>query len=76
MLIAIESEDVTEVDGSGSLDERPGSGDSVTQDSSLHVGDHSNYARRKLDQLQEKLNNKMQVCLRCCSRCKNLRCLS
>ncbi|KAI4462490.1 sorting nexin [Holotrichia oblita] len=62
MLIAIESEDVTEVDGTGSSEERPSSGDSVTQDNSLHVGDHSNYARRKLDQLQEKLNNKVQVC--------------
>lgn len=31
------------------------------ENSTLHVVDQSNYARRKLDQLQEKLNNKMQV---------------
>ncbi|KAK0159034.1 hypothetical protein PV328_009966 [Microctonus aethiopoides] len=30
-------------------------------DTSLLVGEHSNYARSKLDQLQEKLNNKMQA---------------
>ncbi|XP_071452813.1 sorting nexin-25 [Hetaerina americana] len=28
---------------------------------SLHVADHSNYARKKLDQLEERLNNKMQA---------------
>ncbi|XP_046394040.1 sorting nexin-25 [Ischnura elegans] len=27
----------------------------------LHVADHSNYARKKLDQLEERLNNKMQA---------------
>ncbi|KAJ4442220.1 hypothetical protein ANN_12086 [Periplaneta americana] len=32
-----------------------------SEDPSLHVVDQSNYARRKLDQLQEKLNNKMQA---------------
>ncbi|XP_021915515.1 sorting nexin-25 isoform X2 [Zootermopsis nevadensis] len=31
------------------------------ENSTLHVVDQSNYARRKLDQLQEKLNNKMQA---------------
>ncbi|KAG7200932.1 hypothetical protein KM043_003293 [Ampulex compressa] len=33
----------------------------LTETSSLLVGEHSNYARSKLDQLQEKLNNKMQA---------------
>lgn len=63
MLTAIESEEgITEVDSCNVSDERPDSGDSVTSvDSGLNVGDHSNYARRKLDQLQEKLNNKTQV---------------
>jgi hypothetical protein len=32
------------------------------ENSDLHVVDKSNYARQKLDQLQEKLSNKMQVC--------------
>jgi hypothetical protein len=36
--------------------------ESEAENSKLHVVDQSNYARRKLDQLQEKLNNKMQVC--------------
>ncbi|KAJ9596971.1 hypothetical protein L9F63_012001 [Diploptera punctata] len=35
--------------------------DSDAENSSLHVVDQSNYARKKLDQLQEKLNNKMQA---------------
>ncbi|XP_043269106.1 sorting nexin-25 isoform X2 [Venturia canescens] len=34
---------------------------SLSEHSSLLVGDHSNYARSKLDQLEEKLNNKMQA---------------
>jgi hypothetical protein len=38
------------------------SSESGRDNSTLHVVDQSNYARRKLDQLQEKLNNKMQVC--------------
>ncbi|KAI4487636.1 hypothetical protein M0802_011992 [Mischocyttarus mexicanus] len=33
----------------------------LSENSSLLVGEHSNYARSKLDQLQEKLNNKMQA---------------
>jgi hypothetical protein len=37
--------------------------ESEAEGPNLHVVDQSNYARRKLDQLQEKLNNKMQVCL-------------
>lgn len=63
MLVAIANEDgITEVDSSGVIEERQLSGDSSSSiDSSLHVGDHSNYARRKLDQLEEKLNNKMQA---------------
>jgi len=36
--------------------------ESEAENSNLHVVDQSNYSRRKLDQLQEKLNNKMQVC--------------
>lgn len=34
---------------------------SCSESSSLMVEEHSNYARSKLDQLQEKLNNKMQA---------------
>ncbi|XP_043593314.1 sorting nexin-25 isoform X2 [Bombus pyrosoma] len=33
----------------------------LSENISLFVGEHSNYARSKLDQLQEKLNNKMQA---------------
>ncbi|CAD1477256.1 unnamed protein product, partial [Heterotrigona itama] len=33
----------------------------LSENMSLLVGEHSNYARSKLDQLQEKLNNKMQA---------------
>ncbi|XP_076660798.1 sorting nexin-25 [Halictus rubicundus] len=33
----------------------------LAENVSLLVGEHSNYARSKLDQLQEKLNNKMQA---------------
>lgn len=33
----------------------------ITEPTSLLVGEHSNYARSKLDQLQEKLKNKMQA---------------
>jgi hypothetical protein len=36
--------------------------ESEAENSNLHVVDESNYSRRKLDQLQEKLSNKMQVC--------------
>lgn len=34
---------------------------SCSESTSLMVEEHSNYARSKLDQLQEKLNNKMQA---------------
>lgn len=63
MLAALENEEgITEVDHCGSVEDQPPSGDSLNNgDCGLNVGDHSNYARRKLDQLQEKLNNKMQV---------------
>ncbi|CAK9801081.1 Sorting nexin-25 [Anthophora plagiata] len=35
--------------------------ETLSENMSLLVGEHSNYARSKLDQLQEKLNNKMQA---------------
>lgn len=41
-------------------DRHMGSG-TLSENISLFVGEHSNYARSKLDQLQEKLNNKMQA---------------
>lgn len=68
MLEALESEEgITEVDHGGFVEDQPSSGDSLSNtDFGLNVGDHSNYARRKLDQLQEKLNNKMQVCVFSC----------
>lgn len=47
------------------LEERQLSSESVSSAESatgaLHVGEHSTYARRKLDQLQERLNNKTQA---------------
>ncbi|XP_031338942.1 sorting nexin-25 isoform X1 [Photinus pyralis] len=63
MIAAIMDEDnITETDSGGTIEERQLSGESASSlESSLHVGDHSNYAKRKLDQLQEKLNNKMQA---------------
>lgn len=64
MIIAIEREDeMAEKDNRRSLEERQimtdSAGGAVVD--GLNVGDHSNYARRKLDQLQEKLENKMQA---------------
>lgn len=57
-----DEETISEIDSNSILDERQLSGDSTSSiDNSLHVVDHSSYARRKLDQLQEKLNNKMQA---------------
>lgn len=55
--------DETVTDSSNSMEERQMSGESngSTEGTGMHVGDHSNYARRKLDQLQEKLYNKMQA---------------
>ncbi|XP_071876719.1 sorting nexin-25 isoform X1 [Bombus fervidus] len=41
-------------------DRQMGNG-TLSENISLFVGEHSNYARSKLDQLQEKLNNKMQA---------------
>lgn len=63
MVIAVESEnDLIENDSIGSGDEKQSSVDSgMIAENSLNVGDHSNYARRKLDQLEEKLNNKSQA---------------
>lgn len=66
-MLAGMSTDETVVDHEGMgnmiLEERQMSGDSSGSNDSagMHVGDHSNYARRKLDQLQEKLSNKMQA---------------
>ncbi|XP_030745715.1 sorting nexin-25 isoform X1 [Sitophilus oryzae] len=63
MIIAMEKEnDIVETDSGGSGDEKQSSVDSTTTvETGLNVGDHSNYARRKLDQLAEKLNNKIQA---------------
>ncbi|XP_017769839.1 PREDICTED: sorting nexin-25 isoform X2 [Nicrophorus vespilloides] len=59
MIAAIDcDEGVTEVDSKGSSEDRQNSAD---LENNLHVGEHSNYARRKLNQLQEKLNNKTQA---------------
>lgn len=43
------------------LAENHGIVDGTSDSSTLLVGERSNYARSKLDQLQEKLNNKMQA---------------
>lgn len=63
MIIAIEKEDdISENENRKSLEEKNIMIDSSgSVDSGLNVGDHSNYARRKLDQLQERLTNKTQV---------------
>lgn len=62
MMNAIENEDDLNDDVNRSLEDRQISTDSGgSPENSLNVGDHSNYARRKLDQLEEKLNNKAQV---------------
>ncbi|KAJ8919461.1 hypothetical protein NQ315_016561, partial [Exocentrus adspersus] len=60
MVIAMESEDdMSDTGGNKLLEERQTSTDSAgSPENGLNVGDHSNYARRKLDQLEEKLNNK------------------
>ncbi|XP_076273177.1 sorting nexin snazarus isoform X2 [Rhynchophorus ferrugineus] len=63
MVIAMETEnEMVENESVGSGDEKQCSVDSATNvENGLNVGDHSNYARRKLDQLEEKLSNKMQA---------------
>ncbi|ENN80671.1 hypothetical protein YQE_00711, partial [Dendroctonus ponderosae] len=63
MIIAIESEtNLIEHDSVVSGDEKQSSLEYVTGlENGLNVGDHSNYARRKLDQLAEKLSNKSQA---------------
>lgn len=67
MINAIENEDELNDEGSRSTDDRQTSTDSAgSPENSLNVGDHSNYARRKLDQLEEKLCNKMQVIIHFC----------
>ena len=62
MVAAMEKEDdISDIDRS--LEERQLSGDSFSSvdSTNLNVGDHSNYAKQKLDQLEERLNNKTQV---------------
>nr|XP_023024783.1 sorting nexin-25 [Leptinotarsa decemlineata] len=62
MVNAIEREDELTEEGSRSVDDKQISTDSLSSpENNLNVGDHSNYARRKLDQLEEKLNNKSQA---------------
>lgn len=62
MLKIMSRSDPDEVDHGQIIDDKNGGDTGVLSvDSSLNVGDHSNYAKRKLDQLQEKLNNKNQV---------------
>ncbi|CAH1159701.1 unnamed protein product [Phaedon cochleariae] len=62
MVNAIENEDDMSIDSNRLMEERQTSTDSSgSPENSLNVGDHSNYARRKLDQLEEKLNNKSQA---------------
>lgn len=62
-MIELMSSDEHVTDSSNAMEERQMSGESngSVDSSTMHVGDHSNYARRKLDQLQEKLNNKNQA---------------
>ncbi|KAJ8982654.1 hypothetical protein NQ317_019055 [Molorchus minor] len=63
MIAAIENEDdMTESDATRSIEDRQTSTDSAgSPENGLNVEDHSTYARRKLDQLEEKLNNKAQA---------------
>ncbi|XP_044758531.1 sorting nexin-25 isoform X2 [Coccinella septempunctata] len=60
MIRALEKEDKAESDSIGSWEERQ-SIDSITSDTGSNVGEHNIYAKRKLDQLQEKCNNKVQA---------------
>ncbi|XP_044253925.1 sorting nexin-25 isoform X2 [Tribolium madens] len=62
MIAAMEKEDdISDLDRS--LEERQNSGDSISSvdSTNLNVGDHSNYAKQKLDQLEERLSNKTQA---------------
>lgn len=63
MIEAMSSDETVNDRANGSLEERQMSGESngSIENSGMHVGDHSNYARRKLNQLQERLNNKNQA---------------
>ncbi|KAL1509137.1 hypothetical protein ABEB36_003923 [Hypothenemus hampei] len=62
MIIAIEQDnDVVESDNLRSGHEEKTSVMDSGLENGLNVGDHSNYARRKLYQLEEKLNNKVQA---------------
>ncbi|KAG5887977.1 hypothetical protein JTB14_035050 [Gonioctena quinquepunctata] len=62
MMNAIENYDNLTDENTKSVEEKLTLTDSVESlEDSLNVGDHSNYARRKLDQLEEKLNNKSQA---------------
>jgi hypothetical protein len=62
MVSAMEKEDdISDIDRS--FEDRQLSGDSLSSvdSTNLNVGDHSNYAKQKLDQLEERLHNKSQV---------------
>ncbi|EFA01504.2 Sorting nexin-25-like Protein [Tribolium castaneum] len=62
MITAMEKEDdISDIDRS--LEDRQNSGDSISSvdSTNLNVGDHSNYAKQKLDQLEERLSNKTQA---------------
>ncbi|KAK9875772.1 hypothetical protein WA026_009565 [Henosepilachna vigintioctopunctata] len=60
MVRSMEKEDKAESDSIQSWEDRQ-SIDSSTSDSGSNVGDHGNYVKRKLDQLQERCNNKFQA---------------
>lgn len=61
MVAAMEKEEEA-ADVDRSLDEhQTGDSTSSVDSTNLNVGDHSNYAKQKLDQLEERLNNKTQA---------------
>lgn len=59
LLEMAKEEGITEVDGNGSFDEASSIDTGV--ETTIMLGEHSSYAKKKLNQLQEKLNNKIQV---------------
>lgn len=62
MLIEMAKEEgMSEVDGNGSLERIASMQGNHSLETTILLGDHSSYAKKKLNQLQEKLNNKVQV---------------
>lgn len=61
LLEMAKEEGITEVDGNGPFDEASSINGHSGIETTIMLGEHSSYAKKKLNQLQEKLNNKSQV---------------